>query len=158
MFAHLSSYCLLRSGEDGIRTHVPVRTNGFQDRLVMTASIPLQRLLSRSWEVSLRRVQEIFYQVYHFLSRTFFFRPFSEDQSQSFLIALVFLPELSELSVLQKTSDSLSLCIFHLKASVCRSHLLPYQRLVYRLSTPVVFGVFPVSLTGDRCYSNRVPR
>ena len=30
------------SGEDGIRTHVPVRTNGFQDRLVMTASIPLQ--------------------------------------------------------------------------------------------------------------------
>ncbi len=41
-FAHLSSCCLLRSGEDGIRTHVPVRTNGFQDRLVMTASIPLQ--------------------------------------------------------------------------------------------------------------------
>ena len=30
------------SGEDGIRTHVPVRTNGFQDRLVMTASIPLR--------------------------------------------------------------------------------------------------------------------
>ena len=29
------------SGEDGIRTHAPVRTNGFQDRLVMTASIPL---------------------------------------------------------------------------------------------------------------------
>ena len=30
------------SGEGGIRTHVPFRTNGFQDRLVMTASIPLQ--------------------------------------------------------------------------------------------------------------------
>ena len=30
------------SGEDGIRTHAPRRTNGFQDRLVMTASIPLQ--------------------------------------------------------------------------------------------------------------------
>ena len=28
-------------GEDGIRTHVPRRTNGFQDRLVMAASIPL---------------------------------------------------------------------------------------------------------------------
>ena len=28
-------------GECGIRTHVPVRTNGFQDRLVMTASITL---------------------------------------------------------------------------------------------------------------------
>ena len=33
------------SGEDGIRTHVPVRTNGFQDRLVMTASIPLRIVL-----------------------------------------------------------------------------------------------------------------
>ena len=29
-------------GEDGIRTHVPRRTNGFQDRLVMTAPTPLQ--------------------------------------------------------------------------------------------------------------------
>ena len=31
-----------KSGEGGIRTHVPFRTNGFQDRLVMTTSIPLQ--------------------------------------------------------------------------------------------------------------------
>ena len=30
------------SGEGGIRTHVPLRTNGFQDRLVMTSSIPLR--------------------------------------------------------------------------------------------------------------------
>ena len=30
------------SGESGIRTHAPFRTNGFQDRLVMTTSIPLQ--------------------------------------------------------------------------------------------------------------------
>ena len=29
-------------GEDGIRTHVPVKANGFQDRLVMTTSIPLR--------------------------------------------------------------------------------------------------------------------
>ncbi len=34
---------LRRNGEDGIRTHVPVKANGFQDRLVMTTSIPLQR-------------------------------------------------------------------------------------------------------------------
>ena len=40
-FRHVSSYSLIRSGEDGIRTHVPVRTNGFQDRRVMTASLPL---------------------------------------------------------------------------------------------------------------------
>ena len=30
------------SGESGIRTHAPFRTNGFQDRLVMTTSISLQ--------------------------------------------------------------------------------------------------------------------
>ena len=30
------------NGEGGIRTHAPLRTNGFQDRLVMTTSIPLR--------------------------------------------------------------------------------------------------------------------
>ena len=41
-------FCLSRtflffstSGESGIRTHAPLRTNGFQDRLVMTTSISL---------------------------------------------------------------------------------------------------------------------
>ena len=34
--------CFCIRGEDGIRTHVPRRTNGFQDRLVMTAPTPLQ--------------------------------------------------------------------------------------------------------------------
>ena len=29
-------------GEDGIRTHVELPPNGFQDRPVMTASVPLQ--------------------------------------------------------------------------------------------------------------------
>ena len=32
----------ITSGEGGIRTHAPLRTNGFQDRLVMTTSIPLR--------------------------------------------------------------------------------------------------------------------
>ena len=32
---------LLFGAEGGIRTHAPFRTNGFQDRLVMTTSIPL---------------------------------------------------------------------------------------------------------------------
>ena len=36
------------NGEGGIRTHVPLRTNGFQDRLVMTTSIPLRVHLSMS--------------------------------------------------------------------------------------------------------------
>ena len=35
------------SGEGGIRTHAPLRTNGFQDRLVMTTSIPLQVFLQK---------------------------------------------------------------------------------------------------------------
>ena len=34
-----------KSGEGGIRTHAPFRTNGFQDRLVMTASISLHVVL-----------------------------------------------------------------------------------------------------------------
>ena len=34
------------NGESGIRTHAPFRTNGFQDRLVMTASISLQTYFS----------------------------------------------------------------------------------------------------------------
>ena len=41
---------VLISGEDGIRTHAPVKTNGFQDRPVMTTSVPLQNsfILCRS--------------------------------------------------------------------------------------------------------------
>ena len=35
------------SGESGIRTHAPFRTNGFQDRLVMTTSIPLRICFAR---------------------------------------------------------------------------------------------------------------
>ena len=36
------------SGEDGIRTHAPVKTNGFQDRPVMTTSVPLHILFVMS--------------------------------------------------------------------------------------------------------------
>ena len=38
----------IASGESGIRTHAPFRTNGFQDRLVMTTSISLQTCLHQS--------------------------------------------------------------------------------------------------------------
>ena len=37
-------YFSIKNGEGGIRTHAPFRTNGFQDRLVMTTSIPLHTL------------------------------------------------------------------------------------------------------------------
>ena len=36
----------IANGEGGIRTHAPLRTNGFQDRLVMTTSISLHMLLT----------------------------------------------------------------------------------------------------------------
>ena len=42
------------SGEGGIRTHAPSRTNGFQDRLVMTTSISLQSALSNVLLYSIR--------------------------------------------------------------------------------------------------------
>ena len=42
------------NGEGGIRTHAPLRTNGFQDRLVMTTSIPLHIMSWSSAPVSLR--------------------------------------------------------------------------------------------------------
>ena len=41
-----ASLTFVCSGEGGIRTHAPLRTNGFQDRLVMTTSISLQSVLS----------------------------------------------------------------------------------------------------------------
>ena len=40
------AFCSAFGGEDGIRTHVRLPSNGFQDRLVMTTSIPLQILFS----------------------------------------------------------------------------------------------------------------
>ena len=47
LYAELSSIepsarNLVIGGTGGIRTHAPFRTNGFQDRLVMTTSIPLR--------------------------------------------------------------------------------------------------------------------
>ncbi len=44
-FKFFQLFSNLTSGESGIRTHAPLRTNGFQDRLVMTTSISLHILL-----------------------------------------------------------------------------------------------------------------
>ena len=44
-FFHFLLYLYFKAKESaggGIRTHAPLRTNGFQDRLVMTTSIPLR--------------------------------------------------------------------------------------------------------------------
>ena len=41
-FPYDRTSCVRPNGESGIRTHAPFRTNGFQDRLVMTTSISLR--------------------------------------------------------------------------------------------------------------------
>ena len=56
---------MLISGEDGIRTHAPFRTNGFQDRLVMTTSIPLRVLVSNQCR---NNITICFHQCQHFFS------------------------------------------------------------------------------------------
>ena len=46
-FFHFLLYLCFKAKESaggGIRTHAPLRTNGFQDRLVMTTSIPLHNV------------------------------------------------------------------------------------------------------------------
>ena len=44
IFIFLNIHLKKMNGESGIRTHAPLRTNGFQDRLVMTTSIPLHNV------------------------------------------------------------------------------------------------------------------
>ena len=52
LFLIFFNRCIWQSGESGIRTHAPLRTNGFQDRLVMTTSISLQIRFCHQWTVS----------------------------------------------------------------------------------------------------------
>ncbi len=59
---------LCPNGESGIRTHAPLRTNGFQDRLVMTTSISLQmcfQILSKNFTF----VKNFFLLIYHFFGK-----------------------------------------------------------------------------------------
>ena len=54
-------YFSIKSGEGGIRTHAPFRTNGFQDRLVMTASIPLRASLTETIEIISAYMKDVNY-------------------------------------------------------------------------------------------------
>ena len=78
---HVHKPGLFVSGEGGIRTHAPLRTNGFQDRLVMTTSIPLRVLsalcelfcLAQCKEYSIttfRRCQHYFSNFFIFFKKT----------------------------------------------------------------------------------------
>ena len=65
-------YLLESNGEGGIRTHAPFRTNGFQDRLVMTASIPLRVIRLIFWTCRASSAQDVFYQSFTGMSTLFF--------------------------------------------------------------------------------------
>ena len=58
VFNFEGSFVVYTSGEGGIRTHAPFRTYGFQDRLVMTTSIPLQSNGQRAF-IELFSIQRI---------------------------------------------------------------------------------------------------
>ena len=72
-----------KSGEGGIRTHAPFRTNGFQDRLVMTTSIPLQLFICLPLPYHL---SDKMYSIIAFCCRQYFFLTFL-----FFCIFLIFL-------------------------------------------------------------------
>ena len=69
------------SGESGIRTHAPLRTNGFQDRLVMTTSISLHIHFS-VFATFLCQTQDVFYhQIFLMSTQIFtFFQIFFQKQ------------------------------------------------------------------------------
>lgn len=53
-------------GEDGIRTHVELPPNGFQDRPVMTASVPLHVVMIQANESRAKIIipqDKLFYQL-----------------------------------------------------------------------------------------------
>ena len=65
----LSSASDTVNGESGIRTHAPFRTNGFQDRLVMTTSISLQAFSQTYFCI----LSHVLYFVKRFFQSFFFF-------------------------------------------------------------------------------------
>ena len=81
--------CLRPSGEDGIRTHAPLRTNGFQDRLVMTTSIPLQRDYSSHLIPFLRNQRKKYIIIRILKSQRLFSRKFQDSFSQMSLLSFV---------------------------------------------------------------------
>ncbi len=70
----------ISSGEGGIRTHAPLRTNGFQDRLVMTTSIPLRVRFALSVSVERKNYSSkdrlTCQPIFLFFYQLFFYSPF----------------------------------------------------------------------------------
>ena len=56
-----------RGAEGGIRTHVGVNPNGFQDRLVMTTSIPLRNSNALLYYHNRNEMSSIFLNLFYFV-------------------------------------------------------------------------------------------
>ena len=68
-FNFFCKFLFLTSGESGIRTHAPLRTNGFQDRLVMTTSISLHIMFPNIF-CAVLSAHDVFYHQISYLSIT----------------------------------------------------------------------------------------
>ena len=80
------------SGEGGIRTHAPLRTNGFQDRLVMTTSIPLRNcLIIISHQANNVKHLFLFFQKNFIPEETLVFIGFFQNIILSFLIHIKYI-------------------------------------------------------------------
>ena len=80
------------SGEGGIRTHAPLRTNGFQDRLVMTTSIPLRNcLIIISHQANNVKHLFLFFQKNFIPGETLVFIGFFQNIILSFLIHIKYI-------------------------------------------------------------------
>ena len=89
-FNFFQKFLFSTSGESGIRTHAPLRTNGFQDRLVMTTSISLHMHFS-VFRASLS-AQDIFYHRIPYMStpNLYFFKKVSAMSRSSGVVILMF--------------------------------------------------------------------
>ena len=110
------------SGEGGIRTHAPLRTNGFQDRLVMTTSIPLHSLfLSVSARIILTNE---FHCVNNFFGSFLFFLFFQK----SFRYHQIFRRRKFDVCICPLNQTNLFIChFFHHHGIICNLNPLRQQ-------------------------------
>ena len=85
----LQVFICLTNGESGIRTHAPLRTNGFQDRLVMTTSIPLQLIFHTDFVSAKCILPSLFFHVNILLQVFFCFSSFFRNSLFFIMISAI---------------------------------------------------------------------
>ena len=132
------------SGEDGIRTHAPVKTNGFQDRPVMTTSVPLHILFVMS--ALLLIADDLFIISPHLLLVNNFFRFFQLFYlSAVFLLShrlfTLFLRILCFLFILRLSPLFALFCFQYTGQFICRLSKM-YFHLKYPAETVLILSLF----------------